>query len=107
MDFPAWTKAVCELPDCVIDGTQLGSNNYLTEIGSPTEALAFEYTASKPQIELPLAVGQSTLLSSRTSRCCQFVPVCPTPSRMIYSAITRQGSLAVLEHSITAMPNVR
>lgn len=50
MDLTAWAKAVCELPDRVINRTQLGSRGDLAEIGSPAEALTFEYAASNPQV---------------------------------------------------------
>lgn len=76
MDLTAWAESICKLSDCVIDGTQLGRRGDLAEIGSPAEALAFEYAPSDPQVQLPLAVGQGALLIGRSSGRCQFVPVC-------------------------------
>mgnify|MGYP003600380407 CR=1 FL=1 len=75
MDLTAGAKAVCELSHRVIDGTQLGSRGDLAEVGSPSEAFAFEDAPSDPQIELPLAVGQGALLVGGTSGRYQFVPV--------------------------------
>ena len=48
MDLTAWAESVCKLSDRVIDGSQLGRRGDLAEIGSPAEALAFEYAASNP-----------------------------------------------------------